>query len=131
MGNFHSRDLSFLSFLGLFVPGNFCSPTLPRPLFTRTVVLSAISLTPPMRICRLIIIVCLLTTLHKNFGMDLYEIFREALQWANEQMITSWWQSGSPRAKFGFQVPSHPSLLILSPSFLFPTLTFLMKSSNF
>jgi len=28
--------------------------------------------------------------------MDLHEIFREGWQWANEQMIKVWWQSGSP-----------------------------------
>jgi len=27
--------------------------------------------------------------------MDLHEIFREGWQWAIEQMITFWWQSGS------------------------------------
>jgi len=27
--------------------------------------------------------------------MDLHEIFREGWQWANEQMITFWWQSRS------------------------------------
>jgi len=33
--------------------------------------------------------------LHKNFQTDLHEIFREGWQWANEQMIKFWWQSGS------------------------------------
>ena len=28
--------------------------------------------------------VCLLATLHKNFGTDFHEIFREGWQWANE-----------------------------------------------
>jgi len=28
--------------------------------------------------------------------MDLYKIFREGWQWANEQMIKFWWRSGSP-----------------------------------
>jgi len=40
--------------------------------------------------------VCLLATLSKSFRTDLYEIFREGLQWASEQMITFWWRSGSP-----------------------------------
>jgi len=31
--------------------------------------------------------VCLSATLRKNFRTDLREIFRESLQWANEQMI--------------------------------------------
>ena len=38
--------------------------------------------------------VCLLATLRKNFQTDLYEIFREGWQWANEQMIKFWWRSG-------------------------------------
>jgi len=33
--------------------------------------------------------------LHKNFQTDLHEISREVWQWANEQMITFSWQSGS------------------------------------
>jgi len=37
----------------------------------------------------------LLATLRKNFRTDLHEIFREGLQWANEQMIKCWWRSGS------------------------------------
>jgi len=39
--------------------------------------------------------VCLLATLHKNFQTDLHSIFREGWQWANEQVIKFWWQSGS------------------------------------
>jgi len=27
--------------------------------------------------------------------MDLHEIFREGWQWANEQIVKFWWQSGS------------------------------------
>jgi len=42
-----------------------------------------------------IVVVCLLATLCKNFGSDLHEIFREGWQWASEQMITFWWRSGS------------------------------------
>jgi len=38
--------------------------------------------------------ICLLATLHKNFQTDLYEIFREDWQWANEQITKFWWQSG-------------------------------------
>jgi len=38
---------------------------------------------------------CLLATLHKNFQMDLHEIFRDGWQWASEQMIKFWWWSGS------------------------------------
>jgi len=36
----------------------------------------------------------LLATLHKNFQTDLHEIFSEDWQWASEQMIKFWWQSG-------------------------------------
>jgi len=53
----------------------------------------------PRRICNrhcVCLSVCLLTTLCKNFQMDLHEIFREGWQWANEQMIKFRWQSGSP-----------------------------------
>jgi len=39
--------------------------------------------------------VFLLATLHKNFQMDLHEIFSEGWQWASQQMRTFWWQSGS------------------------------------
>jgi len=39
--------------------------------------------------------VCLLATLRKNFQTDLYGIFREDWQWANEQMIKFWWRSRS------------------------------------
>jgi len=39
--------------------------------------------------------VCLLATLHKNFQMDLREIFTEGWQWASEQMVKFWWPSGS------------------------------------
>ena len=38
-----------------------------------------------------IVVVCLLATLRKNFGMDLHEIFTEGWQLANEQMIKLWW----------------------------------------
>jgi len=41
------------------------------------------------------VIVCLLATLCKNFQTDLYEIFMEGWQWANEQMVKFWWWSGS------------------------------------
>jgi len=41
-----------------------------------------------------IIVVCLLATLRKNFHTDLHEIFRQDWQWANEQMIKFWWLSG-------------------------------------
>jgi len=52
--------------------------------------------TSPRRICNHVCLsVSLLETLHKNFRMDLHEIFREGWQWAIEQMITFWWQSGS------------------------------------
>jgi len=37
---------------------------------------------------------CLLATLRKNFQIDLHEIFRADWQWANEQMIKFWCQSG-------------------------------------
>jgi len=40
--------------------------------------------------------VCLLPTLCKNFQTDLREIFKEGWQWANEQIVTFWWQSASP-----------------------------------
>jgi len=40
--------------------------------------------------------VCLLATLRKNFLTDSYEIFREGLQLANEQMVKFWWRSASP-----------------------------------
>jgi len=36
----------------------------------------------------------LLATLRKKFQTDLHEIFRADWQWANEQMIKFWWQSG-------------------------------------
>ena len=42
-----------------------------------------------------IVVVCLLATLCKNFQTDLHEIFMEGWQWANEQMIKFWWRSGS------------------------------------
>jgi len=42
-----------------------------------------------------IVVVCLLATLCKNFGTDLHEIFREGWQWASEQMIKFWWRSAS------------------------------------
>jgi len=32
-------------------------------------------------------VVCLLVTFHKNFRMDLHELFSEGWQWAIEQMI--------------------------------------------
>jgi len=38
--------------------------------------------------------VCLFATLHKNFQMDLHEIFREGWQWVNKQVIKFWWRSG-------------------------------------
>jgi len=37
----------------------------------------------------------LVATLHKNFQMDLHEIFREGGQLASEQMIKFWWRSGA------------------------------------
>jgi len=37
----------------------------------------------------------LLATLRINFQTDLHEIFREGWQWASEQMIKFWCQSGS------------------------------------
>jgi len=42
-----------------------------------------------------IVIVCLLATLQRNFQTDLHEIFGEGWQWCNEQMIKFWWRSGS------------------------------------
>jgi len=45
---------------------------------------------------KIVIIVCLLATLRKNFQTDLREIYREVWQWANEQMIKIWWRFGSP-----------------------------------
>jgi len=39
--------------------------------------------------------VCLLATLRKNFHTDLHKIFRNGWQWADEQVIKSWWRSGS------------------------------------
>jgi len=33
--------------------------------------------------------VCLLATLHKNFGTDFHEILREDWQWASEQLLNS------------------------------------------
>ena len=47
--------------------------------------------------------VCLLATLRKNFSMDLHEIFREGLQWADDQTIKFLWRSGSPS---GYRVVS-------------------------
>jgi len=41
---------------------------------------STFLLPPPRKIC---IVICLLATLHKNFQMDLHEIFREGWQWLN------------------------------------------------
>jgi len=41
------------------------------------------------------VVVCLLAALRKNFQLDLHEIFREYWQWASEQMIKFWCQSGS------------------------------------
>jgi len=55
-------------------------------------------LPPPRRICNrhcVCLYVCLLVTLRKNFQVDLYEIFREGRQWANEQVIKFWWRSSS------------------------------------
>ena len=45
-------------------------------------------LPPPRRWCfrRCFLFVCLLSTLRKNFGTDLHEIFREGWQWANERL---------------------------------------------
>jgi len=40
----------------------------------------------------LCLFVCLLATLRENFSTDLHEIFREAWQWAIEQMIKFWWR---------------------------------------
>ena len=39
--------------------------------------------------------VCMLAILRKIFRRDLHEIVREGWQWANEQVIKFWWQSGS------------------------------------
>ena len=39
--------------------------------------------------------VCMLVTFCKNCQTDLHDIFREGWQWASEQMIKFWWQSGS------------------------------------
>jgi len=48
------------------------------------------------RICfRCCWFVHLLATLRNNFQAYLLEIFREGWQWADEQMIKFWWQSGS------------------------------------
>jgi len=40
--------------------------------------------------------VCLLATLHENFGTDLRAVFREGWQWASEHMIKFRWRAGSP-----------------------------------
>jgi len=37
---------------------------------------------------------CLLATLRKNLRTDLHEIFKDGWQWANEQIVKFWWQSG-------------------------------------
>jgi len=42
-----------------------------------------------------IIIVRLLSTVHKNFQTDLHESFRDGWQWASEQIVKFWRQSGS------------------------------------
>jgi len=52
-------------------------------------------LLPLPRRIRFCLFVCQLPPLRKNFQMDLHEIFREDWQWANEQLIKFWWQSGS------------------------------------
>ena len=52
---------------------------------------------PPRWLCnRCCLSVCLLTTLRKNFRTDLHKIFREAWQWAIEQLVKFWWRFGSP-----------------------------------
>jgi len=35
----------------------------------------------------LLLFVCLLAALHKNFQLDLHEILREDWQWASEQIV--------------------------------------------
>ena len=55
---------------------------------------------PSSRICnRRYLFVCLfvylLATLRKNFRTDLHDIFRESLQWANEQVVKFRCRSGS------------------------------------
>jgi len=47
--------------------------------------------------------ICLLATLHKNFWMDLHEIFREGWQWNSEQMVKFWWRFRS-RIRIRIQV---------------------------
>jgi len=37
----------------------------------------------------LFVSLCLLATLHKNFGTDFHEILREDWQWASEQLLNS------------------------------------------
>jgi len=49
----------------------------------------------PWGLLTYVVVVCPLATLRKNVRTDLHEIFRKAWQWANEQMITFWWRSGS------------------------------------
>jgi len=57
-------------------------------------------LPPPRMLCIVVCLsvslsVCLLATFRKNFWTDLYEIFREIWQCASEELIKSWWRSGS------------------------------------
>jgi len=53
--------------------------------------------------------ICLLATLRKMSQTNLHEIFRESWQWAKEQIIKFWWQSGSP---YGYR-DCFPDLLLL------------------
>jgi len=50
----------------------------------------AFSLPLPRKVMFSSLSICLLATLRNNFRMYLWEIFRECLQWANEQMIFIW-----------------------------------------
>jgi len=43
----------------------------------------------------IIVVVCVLGALHKNFRTDLHGIFSVYWQWTNEQTIKFWWQFGS------------------------------------
>ena len=44
----------------------------------------------------IVVVICMLTTLRKNFRPDLHEVFRVSWQWDNEHNIKFWRRSGSP-----------------------------------
>jgi len=58
---------------------------------------------PPPRIAIVVVLfVCLLATLRKNFLTDLHEIFREGLQWAVGQQIKNF--GGDPDYRLGLGI---------------------------